>query len=73
MRFLHCRHCDEYVELASMPTEMEEQVARLHVGPGKPRFAENEVVATLMTHVDARHQPIRHAWIEGRDYEVVDQ
>jgi hypothetical protein len=61
---VQCLHC-----LTVLPVGPDADVPRIHVGPGKPLFAEGTVVGAIMLHA-TEHPP--HAWIEGRDYRVVD-
>lgn len=62
---VHCLHCDEV-----LPVGPAADVPKLHIGPGEPVFADATVVGAIMVHA-FQHTPL-HAWIEGRDYVVVD-
>lgn len=62
---VQCLHC-----LEVLPVGPEADVPKLHIGPGQPVFADPAVVGAVMVHA-FEHQPM-HAWIEGRDYVVVD-
>lgn len=63
---VHCLHCREL-----LPPGPATDVPKIHVGPGEPVFADPTVVGAVMAHA-FEHQPL-HAWIEGRDYVVVDE
>lgn len=60
-----CLHC-----LTVLPVGPPVDAPRLHVGPGAPVFADDDVVDAIAIH--AREHPMR-AWIEGRDYSVIDE
>lgn len=62
---VHCLHCREL-----LPPGPAAEVPKLHVGAGEPLFADPMVVGAVMVHA-FEHQQM-HAWIEGRDYVVVD-
>lgn len=61
---VRCLHCGEL-----LPAGPAVDATKVHVGSGEPSFADDTVVATI-----ARHAPehTARAWIEGRDYELVD-
>lgn len=62
VKCLHCLHV--------LPVGPAVDAPRVHVGPGRPVFADATVVGAIMLHAP-QHEP--HAWLEGRDYVVIDQ
>ena len=66
--YLWCNHCQAV--MTDQPADVD--IHRLHVGPGEPHFATSDTVTIIAAHVADKHTPIQHAWLEGRDYKVMD-
>lgn len=61
---MKCLHC-----LEVLPVGPAADAPKIHIGPGRAVFADPTVIGAIAVHAP-RHPT--SAWLEGRDYVVVD-